>query len=140
MSWDEIRQMQESGMRFGAHSISHAILTKMDSATAGREIHDSVAGIQRRLGTAVEEFAYPNGDSNPAIAEYARQAGTRLAFTMNPRHSSPNDDAFQLGRYNICEATSRSLFHEFSQAYFWCEVSGVFAFLLRRERRGRGNA
>lgn len=61
LSWGEIREMQGHGISFGAHTVTHADLTRVDAAALERELHDSQAIIQDRLGVDVPCFAYPYG-------------------------------------------------------------------------------
>ena len=139
MSWNEVRTMHRAGMSIGAHGVSHGILTRMSAESAAGEIATSLQQTAGRVGARVDAFAYPNGDATPAIADQVRDAGAALAFTMQPRLNRVTDDPWLLGRFNVCEQTSRSAFRRFSRAYFLCEISGVFGFLLGRDRRG-GNA
>jgi peptidoglycan/xylan/chitin deacetylase (PgdA/CDA1 family) len=140
MSWNEVREMHRAGMSIGAHGVSHGILTRMPDEAAADEIATSLQRTAGRLGAGVEAFAYPNGDANRAVAAQVRDAGAALAFTMQPRLNRPTDDPWLLGRFNVCEDTSRSAFRAFSRAYFLCEIGGVFGFLLRRGRGGGARA
>ncbi|MFQ5601519.1 MAG: polysaccharide deacetylase family protein, partial [Candidatus Krumholzibacteriia bacterium] len=137
LRWDEVRRMRAQGMHIGAHGIRHAILTSMAPEEARRELAGSLEGVGRRIGAAVTEFAYPNGDVDEGVATLAREAGARLGFTMQAHENRPDHDPLRLARYNVCEDTSRSAFAQFSRAYFWCEITGVFDFVLRRESRRR---
>jgi peptidoglycan/xylan/chitin deacetylase (PgdA/CDA1 family) len=139
MSWNEVRHLHRAGMSIGAHGVSHGILTRMPAESAAGEIATSLQQTAGHVGVRVDAFAYPNGDATPAIAAQVRDAGAALAFTMQPRLNRATDDPWLLGRFNVCEDTSRSAFRRFSRAYFLCEISGVFGFLLGRNRRG-GNA
>ena len=138
LGWDEIERMRAQGMHFGAHGVRHAILTRMPADAAEAEVRTSLAAVASRTGTAVREFAYPNGDADAEVAQRAARAGAALAFTMRPAAVRPGHDPQRVGRRNVCEETSRSAFGRFSKAYFWCEITGVFDALLWRTRRGRG--
>jgi peptidoglycan/xylan/chitin deacetylase (PgdA/CDA1 family) len=137
MNWDDVRTMREQGMHFAAHGVRHAILTRMPPVSAEEEIQRSLEVIGARTGTAVQEFAYPNGDTDDEVARRAAHAGVALAFTMRPASVRPGDDPHRIGRSNVCEDTSRGALGRFSKAYFWCEITGVFDRLLWRGRRGR---
>jgi peptidoglycan/xylan/chitin deacetylase (PgdA/CDA1 family) len=135
LTWHDVRAMRESGMNVGAHGVHHSILTAMPPEAARAEIQESLAGVTRRLGAPVAEFAYPNGDADEAVASAAAEAGVRLGFTMQPHDNRPGDDLLRLGRRNVCEANSRAAWGSFSRAYFWCEITGVFDALLHRSSR-----
>jgi hypothetical protein len=53
-------------------------------------------------------LAYPNGDSSPAIAGIAREAGFSAAFTTVPGHVAADADHFLLHRVNIHDGTTRT--------------------------------
>lgn len=103
--WSEAAEMQASGLvTFGSHTHSHVILSRCDAAHAARELRESKAIIENRLGVACEEFCYPNGrrgDFNAATGALVRDAGFRSALTTvygrNPRGADP----FELRRYNL---------------------------------------
>jgi peptidoglycan/xylan/chitin deacetylase (PgdA/CDA1 family) len=140
LTWEQARQMCQSGMSMGAHSVSHAILTTQSEERAREEVTASLQGVARRIGTSVDAFAYPNGDTNEWVTSLVRNAGGKLAFTMQSRQNRPGDARLQLGRRNVCQDTSRSAFREFSRAWFWCEITGFFDVVLRRHSRGGSGA
>jgi peptidoglycan/xylan/chitin deacetylase (PgdA/CDA1 family) len=140
LTWEQARQMCQAGMQVGAHSVSHAILTSQSQERARDEVTSSLQGVSRRLGMPVEAFAYPNGDTNDSVTSIVQQAGGTVAFTMQPRHNRPGDARLRLGRRNVCEDTSRSAFRSFSRDWFWCEISGFFDVVLRRQSRGGAHA
>ncbi len=61
LSWEEVREMSRGGVSFGAHTVTHPILTKVSYERARYEISESVSRIQRELDQEVRFFAYPNG-------------------------------------------------------------------------------
>lgn len=74
LSWDEIREMQRSGFDFGAHTLSHADLTRLTSEKQiKKEICESKEIISEILGIPVETFAYPYGCYNDQIRDIVRQ-------------------------------------------------------------------
>jgi peptidoglycan/xylan/chitin deacetylase (PgdA/CDA1 family) len=135
LRWDEVAAMQAAGMRMAAHGVRHGILTRMAPETAADEIRKSVTAIGQRTGTAIEEFAYPNGDTDDTVTRLASEAGVQLGFTMRHDHVRPGDDRLRLARRNVCEDTSRGAGGQFSKAYFWCEITGLFDRVLGRGRR-----
>lgn len=61
LSWGEIREMQQGGIEFGAHTLTHPDLTRMSAEQVASEMSDSKDRIENVLGTAVTSFAYPFG-------------------------------------------------------------------------------
>ena len=61
-TWDQLREMSRNGITIGAHTVSHPILSRLETAEeTEREILDSKITLERRLETPVTVFAYPNG-------------------------------------------------------------------------------
>ena len=61
LNWDQIKEMKNSKISFGAHTISHPILSTLSTDIMHEEIKDSKIEIERRLGATVNTFAYPKG-------------------------------------------------------------------------------
>lgn len=71
----------------GAHTLSHPMLAKHAESVARREIGEGRAMLERRLGRAVQHFAYPIGDPASAGARefrLASEAGYTSAVTTRP--------------------------------------------------------
>jgi peptidoglycan/xylan/chitin deacetylase (PgdA/CDA1 family) len=62
MTWDEAREMAASGIEFGAHTVSHPILSRVDGGVLEKEIQGSKQRIEEMTGKPVTLFAYPNGE------------------------------------------------------------------------------
>ena len=61
LSWGEIREMQDQGFAFGAHTLSHPDLTRLPAGKVETEICRSKTIIEERIGSPVTCFAYPYG-------------------------------------------------------------------------------
>lgn len=96
LTWDEARTMQASGIEFGAHTVTHPILSRIPHEDAVAEIRLSKETIEARLGRPVHLFAFPNGrrrDYTPALVEALPSLGFQGAFTtewgLNDRATPP---------------------------------------------------
>jgi len=59
---DQIREMADSGkIEFGAHTLHHVNLTRVDARQARREISESIAWVEQVSGRPCRCFAYPYG-------------------------------------------------------------------------------
>jgi peptidoglycan/xylan/chitin deacetylase (PgdA/CDA1 family) len=80
-----IAEMRASGLvEFGAHSVHHASLGRLDEDDARQEIAQSKRECEELLGIPVQHFAYPYGDRQSAGAREAalcRELGFRTAVT-----------------------------------------------------------
>lgn len=84
MNWDEVREMQRSGMSFGSHTVTHPILSTLSMARVEDEITKSKAAIEQELRVPIKTFAYPNGrrgDFTEQTKELLRQTGYTCAVT-----------------------------------------------------------
>ena len=61
LSWAEVKEMSQNGIRFGSHTLSHRPLTSLPLAEARREIQESKRQLERRLEQPVNVFSYPLG-------------------------------------------------------------------------------
>jgi peptidoglycan/xylan/chitin deacetylase (PgdA/CDA1 family) len=85
LDWDELRALQRGGVDLGAHTRSHAILTRIGPIDAAGEIRGSKTLLESRTGAAVTAFAYPNGgpdDFDRGHRKLLASLGIELAFTL----------------------------------------------------------
>ena len=107
LSWDEVREMSEHRVCFGAHTHTHPILTRVTAAAADREIGVSKTILERELGRPARFFAYPNGergDFDPGTRELLVRHGFEAAVTLVPGSnplSEPGTDLFELRRHFV---------------------------------------
>jgi peptidoglycan/xylan/chitin deacetylase (PgdA/CDA1 family) len=83
MDWTALGAQSERGIRLGAHSRTHRHLTSASPAELEDELGGAAETIHRETGHRPDEFAYPYGSVNPAVAAaaarvYARACTTRL--------------------------------------------------------------
>jgi len=71
LRWNEIREMRAHGVTFGAHTLTHPDLTRIDHAQAEYEMRVSQSILADALGEAIPLFAYPFGRFNARVWELA---------------------------------------------------------------------
>ena len=79
----ELRELADTGMAIGAHTISHPMLSQMTEHLAFREISESRTQLEAALGKPVWALAYPFGNAEAVSArepELAKRAGFKCAF------------------------------------------------------------
>lgn len=85
MNWDQVRELQSMGVEFGGHTMTHPILTQVNTAQAYNEIEGSKRRVEDETGNPVLGFAYPNGqetDFNTEIIQMVAQIGYQAAFSL----------------------------------------------------------
>ena len=73
LSWRCIREMQNHGIVFGAHTMTHPDLTHLPVDEVKQEILASKEIIENALGTTVSTFANPYGRYNDLVREVVKQ-------------------------------------------------------------------
>jgi peptidoglycan/xylan/chitin deacetylase (PgdA/CDA1 family) len=105
MSWNEVRQAAKYHIEFGAHTVTHPILSRLSAESDLRaEIEESKQRIEQELGRTVDHFCYPNGsdrDFTPTAVEIVRACGFRTSTTTTLGVIAPGDDPFRLRRLGV---------------------------------------
>ena len=109
ITWDQLRKLKREGFTIGSHSIAHSDLSKKKKdedkktymARLKREIFRSKQILDEKLGQDTIIFSYPFGKLNQTVASLTRQAGYKMAFTVD-RGSNPFfTDPFMIKRDQI---------------------------------------
>lgn len=98
MTWEEVGTLQREGLvGFGAHTRTHPILSRLDDRHLEDEMLGSRDDIRSRLGTAVDDFAFPSGrrvDISPAALALARREFKSAATTVSRLNRLGQDPHF----------------------------------------------
>jgi hypothetical protein len=105
LTWEEVRRLAAEGVMFGAHTHTHPILSRItDPVELRAEIAGSKEEIEKKLGSPVRHFCYPNGtarDINVKAIELVREAGFTTAVTTEPGLNARGADPYQLKRQGL---------------------------------------
>jgi peptidoglycan/xylan/chitin deacetylase (PgdA/CDA1 family) len=82
--WDMTTEIKSAGMTIAGHTLDHANLPTLSAAAVDKELRDSKAALESKLGITVDHFAYPYGAYNDAVIAAVKRAGYRSAATINP--------------------------------------------------------
>jgi len=109
MSWDELGEASHGKVEIGAHTVRHPHLTSLPFEQACEEIAESQEEIRRRLGVPADSFAYPYGESSPALRDFVRNrfaqgVGVRLDYLAD------TDDRADLPRLDVYYLRKQKLF------------------------------
>jgi len=121
LSWDEIREMKDNEISFGAHTLTHANLLNMNLEEAESEISHSKAIIEDKLKGDVISFAYPYGSKfyNHDIIKLLEKNGFVCAVTTSEK---------LINRINFCNLYSLP---RISAGNYYCsftiKASGMFS-------------
>lgn len=59
LTWSQVRELQNQGIEFGSHTVTHPQLRFLSRPEVDRELTDSKKTIEDKTGHAAESFAYP---------------------------------------------------------------------------------
>jgi peptidoglycan/xylan/chitin deacetylase (PgdA/CDA1 family) len=65
LTWGQIRELQQAGIEFGSHTVTHPQLTTLAAAEIRHEVQASKEEIEDRLGRPVKSFSYPYAFPEP---------------------------------------------------------------------------
>jgi peptidoglycan/xylan/chitin deacetylase (PgdA/CDA1 family) len=97
----EIARMATEGIRFGAHTRTHASLPGLSAAAVEDEVGGSRRELAGLLGSQPPVFAYPYGRFDSRAVEAVREAGFAAACTAAGRAARAGDDALLVPRIEI---------------------------------------
>lgn len=101
LQWTQIREMASAGMTFGAHTVTHPILSRLSEGEARRELSDSKRRIEEETQSPVSLLAYPVGramDYSPEVLRITQELGFTAAVTTTSGVNVRGDDLFLLRR------------------------------------------
>ncbi len=99
--------MAARGFRFGNHTATHAVLSKLGESACREEIARARAVIAGLPG-AIDSLAYPFGESSEATPRIARELGYTTLIDVK----GDNDplDLERVARINVCSDSPAVLF------------------------------
>ena len=84
MTFDQVRKVSSALVGFGAHTMTHPVLTTLDEQAAKKEIVESRSRLQELLGRQISLFSFPYGAFNNRLICLCREAGYQRVFTTIP--------------------------------------------------------
>ena len=118
LNWDQVREMNESGIDFGSHTETHPLLPYETESAIEQELRLSKRTIEGATESRVDVFAYPNGDWNERVRSQVEQAGYEGAFTVGNSWCDPKQDRYTSPRIMLHDGNVTGLRGRFSPAVF----------------------
>lgn len=83
LSWPELRALEQQGLRIGAHSMTHPVLSRCSDSQAAWEIAESVRQVNMHMAQPLSVFAYPNGRvGDHGLREWHTLAETGVQYAV----------------------------------------------------------
>lgn len=119
MNWEQLREMQQSGITIGSHTRRHQYLPDASPEQWVDEIVNSRRILEEKLGVSINHFSYPVGGFNKNIKQLVKRAGYQSAVSTNRGYDRYNKDVFELNRVTIDETDNFG-------AIRWAKFSGYY--------------
>ncbi|MEJ8544356.1 polysaccharide deacetylase family protein [Brevibacillus borstelensis] len=109
LSWDEIKEMQDSGLiDFESHTDTHSNLLKLKADQVRNEFVESKQILEQHLNKPVRILAYPYGYHRAYMFPMLKKAGYEMALSTNPGFAGQRQGMFAVRRITT---TSDPLVH-----------------------------
>ena len=101
ISAKQVRQLQDEGVVFGSHSLSHRSLVALTPTEIAREHFRSRCPLEKILGRPVQAISYPYSSNNAVIRHLASACGYLYGVTTRQSSCRFNDPLLGLPRIEI---------------------------------------
>lgn len=110
LSWDQVRELEAAGWEIGSHTCTHEMLTRVGAERCAAELADAREAIAEEIEGDCDGLAYPNGLYDAAVVELAREAGYRIAFTIDRGPADQTTDPMLVPRQMLVDGNSLKTF------------------------------
>lgn len=102
MTSGEVRMLASAGpVSIGAHTVTHPILSELETAARDREVTASKRACEALIGAPVAAFAYPFGEFDAGTRETVKSAGFAFACSTKRGPVVTTSDVFALPRIYV---------------------------------------
>ena len=125
MTWDMARDLEQNGVQFAPHTVSHRILSRLTAEEASAEISNSWRRLQQELSSPVPVFCYPTGrnaDFGEREIDVLKKNGFTGAVSTIPCHVNLQDNSTDY-RYTLPRFGLPDTFEDFMQYSTWIEYA-----------------
>ncbi len=84
LNWEQIKEMSDSIIDIGSHTVTHSILTKLTDEKIYYELSESKEILEKELGVEIASISYPNGNEdayNETVINNLNKLNYKIAFT-----------------------------------------------------------
>jgi peptidoglycan/xylan/chitin deacetylase (PgdA/CDA1 family) len=122
---NEILTMLQGGIDFGAHTVSHPLLTRIGDDQLTRELAGARQILEDRFKRPMTTMAYPFGNYDRRVIEGTARAGYIVGATSDPHPTPCGVDPLVLPRVGICEAMLSREPGQFDPSLFMLHMSAM---------------
>jgi len=113
MTWEQLREMADSGMSIQSHTMTHPFLSDLDAKQIRWELEGSKSILEDKLGKPVDFLALPGGRYSSTARKIAEEVGYKAVCTSKIGYNTLRTNLHSLRRWtikrNMSIATFRSI-------------------------------
>lgn len=98
-TWDQLKELSNSGMEIGDHTRFHWYLTKQTDEVLEKEIINTKKLLEDNLNIKVLSLAYPFGLYNDKVIEFVKRADFKYARSLKHTIEISDSNRFILGSF-----------------------------------------
>lgn len=114
LSWSQVKIMQQAGIKFGSHTITHPVVSRLMPKDMERELGESKRLLEAKLECPVLDFAFPFGQLDDCGLEVSSpvlsRCGYRSASTTIPGPNTSSANPMALYRVQIGDERNLAMF------------------------------
>lgn len=142
LTWAEVRELNNHGILFGSHTVTHPQLRELSVPALNEEIANSKATIEEKLGSAVDSFAYPyafpqtDSDFTSMLRDSLRRAGYQNGVSTIVGRMDRNSEPLFLERLPVNSCDDQALLSaKLAGAYDWISTSQYVTKMVKSRLR-----
>lgn len=98
VQFSDLRYLASKGWTIGCHGATHANLAKVSLGQLREEVVVAKQTLEKKVGVAIEYFAYPNGHFSNQVIQAVKEAGYEAACSILPGVLTPETNSWILPR------------------------------------------
>jgi len=110
LTWEDVAELEKAGWEIGSHTVSHINPTKVSAEKLAEELAGSKATLEEHTASKVISLAYPYGNYDNDVMREVREAGYRIAFSIDRGPADQTDDPMRVPRQMVVKGNSMKTF------------------------------
>lgn len=128
ITWDQAREMEKSGIRFGNHTATHPHLDLISLEDARKDIIEAKETLSKELQAPSQVFCYPFGGYTIQIQKLVQECGYEGAMATSVDGALPLADRYAFRRLKISDSAQNKFIFAF-------EISGYYSAVQKIQKR-----
>jgi len=122
MNWEQVQELNKSGMEIGSHSLSHSNLSELSFRSIYDDVVLSKKIIEDKIGSSVNSFSFPYGSYKRGMENLVFEAGYKYVCNSEPGINNKN---FLIKR-NAIHSASKNLRKILEPTFFEIKKASMY--------------